>query len=515
MMGGVVWGRPMGLGSAAVAGRFGRFAKAMIGVEPFRRLVVAQLATTAADALFTVSLAGSLFFSVSVGAARPRVLLYLLLTLAPFAVVGPFVGPIVDRLPGGQRVLIAISNAGRAAACLLIASHLTTLLLFPLAFAVLVLAKSSSVAKSALVPWLVRDQAALVAANAQLSGLTTVTGGVALAAGAGLLAVAGAPAVLVAAAVGYLCATVLALRIPRPQVRLADPAVDEVGLRAAPLRLAANAMTVLRAAVGFLTFLLAFNLRVAGEPTWVFGVAIAAGGAGGFAGTFVAAAARRRVSEETILAAAVATPGVVAVLGAVQYRRSSALLASFAVGMGASVGRQAFDSTTQRLAPDAEKGRAFARFETQFQLAWVLGALGPVLGKFSSPVGLATLGLFLCGAGALYATAVRAVRRNRVVVGARLDPAHGDVSESMLSLASGLRAEGAERVAVLTAVGAVRAARTAASTPDGDAIDEELAALWREAATGTGPLPQGAAERAIALARLAVRASGTTGRPGA
>ena len=64
------------------------------------------------DTLFTVSLAGSLFFNVSADAARPTVLLYLLLTLAPFAVVGPFVGTVIDRFPGSQRALFATTNLG-------------------------------------------------------------------------------------------------------------------------------------------------------------------------------------------------------------------------------------------------------------------------------------------------------------------------------------------------------------------------------------------------------------------
>ena len=42
------------------------------------------------DAFFTVSLAGSLFFNVSFDAARPRILLYLVLTMAPFALVAMF-----------------------------------------------------------------------------------------------------------------------------------------------------------------------------------------------------------------------------------------------------------------------------------------------------------------------------------------------------------------------------------------------------------------------------------------
>ena len=54
---------------------------------PFGRLAVAQAASVVGDACLTVALAGSIFFSLSPGAARPKVLLYLLLTVAPFAVV--------------------------------------------------------------------------------------------------------------------------------------------------------------------------------------------------------------------------------------------------------------------------------------------------------------------------------------------------------------------------------------------------------------------------------------------
>ena len=84
-----------------------------------------ELGRRVGDALFTVSLAGSLFFNVSADAARPTVLLYLLLTLAPFAVVGPFVGTVIDRFPGSQRALIATTNLGRTVAMALIAVQLT------------------------------------------------------------------------------------------------------------------------------------------------------------------------------------------------------------------------------------------------------------------------------------------------------------------------------------------------------------------------------------------------------
>lgn len=45
--------------------------------------------------------------------------------------------------------------------------------------------------------------------------------------------------------------------------------------------------------------------------------------------------------------------------------------------MAASVGKQAFDSLVQRDAPDADRGRIFARFEARFQIAWVVGAVIP------------------------------------------------------------------------------------------------------------------------------------------
>jgi hypothetical protein len=485
----------------------------MFGTGPFRRLVVAHSVSVAADALFTVSLAGSLLFSVSADAARPRILVYLLLTLAPFAVVGPFLGPVVDRVPGGQRVLLVASCLGRLVASLLIVRHLTTLLFFPEAFAVLVLGKTTSVAKSVLVPWLVRDESALVGANARLARMSALSAGVMFAAGAALLGATSARVVLLAAAAVYLAAAVLAARVPQPHVRRTDPVVEEVELRGDALRLASNGMSVLRAAVGFLAFLLAFNLKQAGEPPWVFGLAIAASGVGALAGTVVAEQARKRLRDETLLVAALGAPGVLLLLCAIQYRRPSAMVAAFAIGVGANAGRHAFDSITQRLAPDAEKGRAFARFETQFQLAWVVGALVPVLADPSPAIGLGSVGVALSAMGILCWTGFRAAHHHEVVVRAQLDPAQADPAASLLSLANALRAQGADRMAVLTAIGAARAARAAGdfdtcvgpSRPP--ALEDELERLWQAAATGAGELAEGDADRAIRLSRSCVRAA--------
>jgi hypothetical protein len=45
----------------------------------------------------------------------------------------------------------------------------------------------------------------------------------------------------------------------------------------------------------------------------------------------------------------------------------------------ATSAKLAFDSLVQRDAPDANRGRSFARFEVRFQLVWVLGAVIPLL----------------------------------------------------------------------------------------------------------------------------------------
>lgn len=279
----------------------------LFGKPPFDRLARSHGLIAAADAFFGVSLAGSLFFNVSVDAARPRIALYLLVTMAPFAVVAPLVGPLVDRLPGGQRLLIVLTCAGRGIVCLNLAGELRTLLFYPLAFSILVLGKTYSVAKNTLVPRLVADPEALVQANSRLSRLATYAGTLAALLGVAVLNAADAAWALRVASALYLAAAVFSLRLPRPQhTAHASRTVVRRELHDAGLRRAASAMGALRGTVGFVLFLLAMGLKRSGDPTWFFGAAFAAHAAGGFAGTFVAPRVRRSVREESLLLAAVA-----------------------------------------------------------------------------------------------------------------------------------------------------------------------------------------------------------------
>ena len=82
-----------------------------------------------------------------------------------------------------------------------------------------------------------------------------------------------------------------------------------------------------------------------------------------------------------LLGLSLGVAGAAALIAPVQFADPAVLLVAFTTGVAANMARQAFDSLTQRLAPDAEKGRAFARFETRFQIAWVIGAVIVVLAR--------------------------------------------------------------------------------------------------------------------------------------
>ncbi|MEA3075798.1 MAG: hypothetical protein QOF60_706 [Actinomycetota bacterium] len=344
----------------------------------FGRLTATHGLAMAGDTLITVALAGSLFFSISPSAARGRVALSLLLTMAPFAVVAPFLGPAIDRSRKGRRAMVVLSCLGRAAACLFMARVVHGLLLFPAAFAVLVLSKAYSVAKSALVPSAVRGQADLVEANSKLA-ITGVVAGF-LAAGPGVLTLKllGAAWVLRLAALVFVVAGAFALRIPRLGAMTSeyrsDRAQTAVGTMAA-----AVVMALLRAEVGFLTFLVAFGFRRARAPSWWFGVVLAASMAGTLAGSALAPRARKRVEEETILAGCLGLVAVTSLALATTHGRLWAAAMAGVVGLAAGAGKLAFDALVQRDAPDEVRGQQFARYEAGFQLVWVIGALLPVV----------------------------------------------------------------------------------------------------------------------------------------
>src|SRR3954454_21538023 len=118
--------------------------------SPFARLAITHALAIGADTLVAVALAGSIFFSAEVADARPKVLLYLAVTMVPFAVVAPVMGAALDRTKGGRRLMVALFASGRALLCVFMANHLDSFLFYPAAFGTLALPKGYQVAKSAL-----------------------------------------------------------------------------------------------------------------------------------------------------------------------------------------------------------------------------------------------------------------------------------------------------------------------------------------------------------------------------
>src|SRR4030095_15897342 len=136
------------------------------GEAGMMRLLDLHAASCAGDTLVAIGLAGTIFFAVPVGEARGRVALYLLITMLPFALLAPVVGPVLDRFRHGRRYALATTMLGRAFLAYVISEHIGGYALYPAAFGVLVLSRAYGVARSAAVPRLLPPGLALSAADA-------------------------------------------------------------------------------------------------------------------------------------------------------------------------------------------------------------------------------------------------------------------------------------------------------------------------------------------------------------
>jgi MFS family permease len=357
--------------------------------SPFSRLARTHTLGLAGDTLFAIALAGTIFFSLDFDQARTRVALYLVLTIAPFAVAAPLIGPALDRIRGGRRWVIVGCQVMRAATCFLIIRHVDSLLFYPEAFMMLVLGKIYSISKSAVVPTTVRSDEELVEANSKLTVLSALSVAVAAPIAGLLLQIGDSPTwPLALAIVVFVAATVTAIQLPPTRIATEPPGeAERAELRAAGIFLAASAMGLLRGIVGFLAFMLAFYFKNIGAPLWQLGVAAGAAQFGFFLGAVLAPRIRRAVSEEHMLMGSLTLVCGGGVACAVIGGLPAAALLSMLVGGTSSSAKQAFDAIVQRDAPDANRGRSFARFETRFQLFWVIGAIIPVVVAIPAELG--------------------------------------------------------------------------------------------------------------------------------
>ncbi|MEX1106564.1 MAG: MFS transporter [Ilumatobacteraceae bacterium] len=369
----------------------------------------------AGDAAMAVALADSVLFSLDADAARSRVLLFLGISFVPFLFVAPLIGPAIDRMAGGRRLVVQIVTIVRVVLSLLMASNADSLLLFPLAFGAMVAQKTYAISKSALVPTVVRTDEELVEANSKLGLISGLVGMVAIVPAGVLQQTLGAGATLTYSAILFVVAFAMATRLPRETVvasRAAD-SVERAELHSDRVVLASTAMLMVRASVGFTFFHLYFWFRHQDAGLVWFGLSLGFASLLTMAGNALAPRIRDRLREETMLQGALGIITVVGTLSALLGGTVGAVLLAGAVNFSASIARLAFESIVQRDAPDANRGRAFAQFETRFQLGWVAAGLVPVLFQMPGRLGFVLVAAMGLGAGAYSLLGTRAIAAGR------------------------------------------------------------------------------------------------------
>jgi len=422
-----------------------------------------------ADALVAVSLAGSLFFNLSPDASQQQVFLYLVINMAPFALLAPLIGPAIDRFSLGHRWIAASLFTIRAACAIALAFTLLDLALYFFALALLIAAKASGVTRQALVPGLVAEADHLVAANSRLAVLNVIAGGIGGTVGATLVATTSPTITLAVASACFIVAGAVTLRVPEPAPSKVLPAVEYEELHAPTIVATSWAFTVIRAAVGFFVFGLAFALRRESEPAWMYGAAVVAYGAGTFSGNVVAPLLRRRWGEDRLTAGSLIALALAAAFGALGPSRPLVLVVSVVLGGVAAVGRQSFDALVQARAPQASHGRAFARFETRFQLGWVAGAIAATAIGVPIQISLAVVAVALIPAAVLY---VRSLREAHVAhVADPFDPI--EVARRRLDHAAEWRRRGLDRIVVTELASVVELVRAI----DGEVPDDVVTRL--------------------------------------
>ena len=378
------------------AGRTVRAARRMThahgaGESGLARLMEMHAFSTAADAAVAVALAGTLFFQVPTGDARGQVAQFLALTMLPFAIVAPLIGPFLDRFRRGRRWALGSTMAVRCFCCWVLAGAVATdsAALFLAALGVLVASKAYGVTKASAVPRLVPRDLTLVKTNSRLALVGTAAAAVSAPIAAGLAQI-GAEWTLRYAFVLFVIATVLAVLLParvdssegEEHVRLSAVGGDtrsgrKVGITPVVVfGLRGNAG--LRFLSGFLVMYMAFLLREEPFEGWetsttiLLALVVGAAGLGNTLGTVAASLLRSRRPENTVVVVLLADV-VVIVVAALLYGLPVAVLLGLTVGICQSLGKLSLDALIQRDIPETVRTSVFARSETLMQLSWVLG----------------------------------------------------------------------------------------------------------------------------------------------
>jgi hypothetical protein len=402
------------------------------GESGLAKLIELHALNSFGDMLITIALASTIFFSVPTGEARGRVALYLLVTMAPFAVLAPVIGPLLDRVPHGRRAAMAMSMLARAVLAWTMAGSIGSadLTLYPVALGCLVASKAYGVVRSVVVPRLKPARITLVKANSRVTLAGLLATGVAAPVGA-LLHLIGPAWPLRGAFLVFVIGTLMAFHLPHQvdsakgeqraelhaypdPAAVAEPQSGPAGAARPPrpkasLRtvgpaviLGLRAVAALRGLSGFLTLFLAFLLRVDPvgglAPTAALGLLAIAAGGGNALGSVFGSWLRTRGSEVTITAMLLLATAAAAA-AALWYGLVTVLVVAAVAGIAASLAKLALDALIQRDVPEAVRTSTFARSETLMQLSWVaggtLGILLPLDGTLGLSIAAGLLGVAL------------------------------------------------------------------------------------------------------------------------
>ncbi|WP_016700122.1 MFS transporter [Actinoalloteichus spitiensis] len=355
------------------------------------RLTYAVMANFAADAAIAVALANTLFFSAAPGESRGMVVLYLLVTVAPFAVVAPLIGPALDRIQQGRRYALAASFAARALLVVVMALNFDSWVLYPAALGCMIMSKSFGVLRGAVTPRVLPAEVPLVRTNSRLAIFGLAAGAVAGALATGLVALFGSGGALwlaVALAVG---GTALCLRVPAWVENTDGEVQATLGGRSGRARQPLGRLVVLglwgtgtaRLLTGFLTFFAAFAIQATddtpGMHVLMLGLVAGAAGLGNLVGNAVGSRIRMSRPDQVVVGV-VAAALVSTALAAIAPGYPTALLVALVGATASALAKVSLDSLLQRDLPEEARASAFGRSETVLQLGWVFGgALGLLL----------------------------------------------------------------------------------------------------------------------------------------
>lgn len=363
----------------------------------------------AGDIMVTIALAGTLFFEPSdPDQARGRVAMFLLITMVPFALLAPVIGPLLDKFRSGRRWALAVSFLARAVLAWSIAGGVedASLFIYAGAFGILMASKAYVLVKAAGVPRLLPPGIPLVRANSWTNMAGLAAAAVAAAIAAPLQSVTGPEWTLRLAAVLFGVGVVLSLRLPERMdsskdgttARLAVLGSGNARYVGVSVEMGIRANAAFRGLSGFLTLYLAFLLREhpigSMDGNLQLGLVIGAAGVGSAAGTGVGSALKTRGPEVVIFTLLVAD--IVAVFAAaIWYDIVIVLAAGFVVGFAQTLGKLSLDSMIQRDVEGSVHSSAFARSETRLQLFWVIGGAIGIALPLRGGLAFAVAGLFM------------------------------------------------------------------------------------------------------------------------